>query len=168
MQDALARAETERDFAELRQELTVAGLCGDRRAPKNGKKGGRPLPSKPLAFTLTSGRTVRVGKNNLQNDALTFGADKTDIWFHVKGFPGSHAVLFTDGAEPTDLDYTESAMLAAYHSKASGGVNVQVDYTPVRYVKKPAGAKPGFVVYDRYFTAVVRAALPDGVREQKK
>ena len=168
VQDALARAETERDFAELRQELTVAGLCGDRRAPKNGKKGGRPLPSKPLAFTLTSGRTVRVGKNNLQNDALTFGADKTDIWFHVKGFPGSHAVLFTDGAEPTDLDYTESAMLAAYHSKASGGVNVQVDYTPVRYVKKPAGAKPGFVVYDRYFTAVVRAALPDGVREQKK
>ena len=168
VQDALARAETERDFAELRQELTVAGLCGDRRAPKNGKKGGRPLPSKPLAFTLTSGRTVRVGKNNLQNDALTFGADKTDIWFHVKGFPGSHAVLFTDGAEPTDLDYTESAMLAAYHSKASGGVNVQVDYTPVRYVKKPAGAKPGFVVYDRYFTAVVRAELPDGVRAQKK
>lgn len=71
-----------------------------------------------------------MGKNNLQNDALTFGADKTDIWFHVKGFPGSHAVLFTGGAEPTDLDYTESAMLAAYHSKASGGVNVQVDYTP--------------------------------------
>ena len=78
------------------------------------------------------------------------------------------APLAAAGAEPTDLDYTESAMLAAYHSKASGGVNVQVDYTPVRYVKKPAGAKPGFVVYDRYFSAVVRAELPDGVREQKK
>ena len=87
VQDALARAETERDFAELRQELTVAGLCGDRRAPKNGKKGGRPLPSKPLAFTLTSGRTVRVGKNNLQNDALTFGADKTDILVPRQGLP---------------------------------------------------------------------------------
>ena len=168
VQDAVSRAGSERDFAELRQELALAGICGDARASKSGKKGGRPAPSKPLTFTLTSGRTVRVGKNNLQNDALTFGADKTDIWFHVKGFPGSHAVLFTGGAEPTDLDYTESAMLAAYHSKASGGVNVQVDYTPVRFVKKPAGAKPGYVIYDKYFTAVVRAELPDGVREEKK
>ena len=108
-----------------------------------------------------------MGKNNIQNDILTSGAGKNDVWFHVKGFPGSHTLLYTGGEEPTDLDYTQSAMLAAYHSKLRGGENVQVDYTLARYVKKPSGAKPGYVIYDKYHTAVVNAVMPQVVEAKK-
>lgn len=149
--DSLARAETEHDTDEIRSELENGGYI----KIKGKKQKSRPLPT--LSFTSTDGLCIRVGRNNVQNDTLTKSADKNDIWFHVKNAPGSHTVLFTEGNEPTDRDYTEAATLAAVHSSLCGGKNVEVDYTRVRNVKKPAGAKPGFVTYDRYFTAVVDA-----------
>jgi predicted ribosome quality control (RQC) complex YloA/Tae2 family protein len=107
--------------------------------------------------TLTSGGfTVLTGKNNLQNDYLTFKlASKSDYWFHVKGIPGSHTVLFCEGREPSAQDLTEAAQTAAKNSKAAGQDRVEVDYTRIKNVRKPAGARPGFVIYEGYSTAIV-------------
>ena len=97
-----------------------------------------------------------VGRNNVQNDELTFRiAEKQDIWFHVKDIPGSHVIMVTDGEEPSERDYTEAAELAAFYSKATGDL-VAVDYTAVKNVKKPQGAKPGFVIYKTNYTAFVK------------
>lgn len=97
-------------------------------------------------FKLSSGKTVLVGKNNYQNDWLTLKkANKTDIWFHVKNIPGSHVILQDD--DPTDKDIVEAAEIAAYFSKAKNSAHVQVDYVQDKRVKKPNGAKPGFVIY---------------------
>ena len=147
--DLITRLLTEDDFEDLRKELAGQGYI--RLTRKNDKR----MVSKPLEFTTSSGFRVRVGKNNLQNDRLTFSADKTDIWFHVKGYPGSHTVLYTEGKKVPDADLTEAAEIAAMHSKAAGGHNIAVDYTYVKYVKKPSGSKPGFVIYDKYSTAYV-------------
>ena len=122
---------------------------------KNYSTKKMPAP-KPLEFRTTDGRRVLCGKNNHQNDYLTTKiASKQDYWFHVKNQPGSHCVLFTDGDEPTERDFTEAAMIAAYYSKASEGQNVPVDYTLVRNVRKPGGSKPGFVIYTTNYTAYV-------------
>jgi predicted ribosome quality control (RQC) complex YloA/Tae2 family protein len=112
--------------------------------------------TKPLKFTTKGGFVVKVGKNNVQNDALTFGADKNDYWFHVKNIPGSHTILYTEGMTPTDEDLTEAAEIAAKHSKATAGSVVSVDYTLARYVKKPPHSKPGYVTYDKYKTAYIK------------
>lgn len=97
------------------------------------------------------------GRNNIQNDILTTRtADKNDWWFHVKNIPGSHVILFPIGDdEPSPEDFTEAAVIAAVNSKASKGENTAVDYTQVKYIKKPAGAKPGFVTYTKNWTAYV-------------
>ena len=101
-------------------------------------------------------RYILVGRNNIQNDHLTFKvADKSDIWFHVKDMPGSHVILVTEGKEPTDRDYTEAASIAAGYSKATGDL-VAVDYTRVKNIKKPGGSKPGFVTYKTNYTAYVK------------
>ena len=110
----------------------------------------------PLRFTTSGGFTVLVGRNNVQNDHLTFKmAAKDDIWFHTKDIPGSHVIMVTDGEEPSERDYTEAASIAAYYSSATGDL-VAVDYTAVKNVKKPQGAKPGFVIYKTNYTAFVR------------
>lgn len=97
-------------------------------------------------FRLSSGKTVLVGKNNYQNDWLTLKkANKTDIWFHVKNIPGSHVIL--QDANPSDDDILEAAEIAAYFSKAKNSAHVQVDYVQDKRVKKPNGARPGFVIY---------------------
>ena len=101
--------------------------------------------------------TVLVGRNNLQNDALTKNAAKNDIWFHVKNAAGSHTILVTNGEEPSDRDYTEAAEIAASHSSVAAGQKVEVDYTRIRFIKKPPASKPGYVTYDKYYTAVVTA-----------
>ena len=127
-----------------------------------GKKGAKRMPAgQPFVFTTTDGMRVLVGRNNRQNDHLTASADKNDIWFHVKNFAGSHVILCTEGNEPTDRDYTQAAMLAAYHSSVRGARNAEVDYTRVRYVKKPSGSKPGYVTYDKYYTAIVDGVMPE-------
>ena len=110
----------------------------------------------PITYTTTDGMRVLCGRNNTQNDHLTFkSAEKWDYWFHVKGAPGSHVILCTEGVEPTDRDFTEAAMIAAVNSKLCDGENVGVDYTLAKNVKKPAGAKPGYVIYHTNWTAYV-------------
>ena len=107
-------------------------------------------------FRTSGGFRVLCGKNNLQNEYITHRlAGKNDYWFHVKNLPGSHTVMLCEGREPGERDFTEAAEIAAFYSKAAGGQNVEVDYTPVRNVKKPAGSKPGFVIYHTNWSCVV-------------
>ena len=125
-----------------------------------GYKTQKTQKIKLTEYKTTDGKRVLVGRNNTQNDYLTLKlAGKEDVWFHVKDFHGSHAVLFTEGKEPSDRDYTEAAAIAAYYSKAKGD-NVPVDYTRVKNIKKPQGSKPGFVTYKTNYTAYVTPALP--------
>ncbi len=156
--DEVNRATEITDLEEIRRELTETGFLKSH-AVTNPKKKKNTL-SKPLAYTTTDGMTVRVGRNNLQNDALTASAEKKDLWFHIKKFHGSHVILVTNGVEPTDRDYTEAAMLAAFHSEKKGSTNVEVDYTRVKFLHKPAGSAPGFVTYETYYSAVVDARDP--------
>ncbi|MBQ9736103.1 MAG: NFACT family protein [Clostridia bacterium] len=147
----LSRAETEADLLELREELALAGYGARMKkyAPQKTKK------SKPLEFVSPSGYRVLCGKNNLQNEQLTFRvAGKGDLWFHAKGIPGSHVILICDGAEPPEEDYTFAATVAAEHSSATADP-VAVDYTRVKNVKKPPAAKPGYVTYKTNYTAFV-------------
>lgn len=151
------RAANPQELAEIKTELAEGGYLSDR---STGKKKKTPA-SKPLSFTTTDGLTVRVGRNNKQNDFLTGNAERNDLWFHIKGFHGSHVILSPNGnEEPSDRDYTESAMLAAYYSEKRGSANVEVDYTRVRNLKKPSGSAPGFVTYEKYYSAVVNAENP--------
>ena len=123
---------------------------------RNRKLRGKPVQAKPFHYRTSDGFDVFAGKNNLQNDLLTLKtAFKSDIWFHTQKIHGSHVILVTDGREPTDEAMTEAAMIAAYHSRGRSSSLVPVDYTPVRQVKKPAGAKPGMVIYHVYQTAYV-------------
>ena len=152
VQSFLDSAETEQDISDLRDELYSAGYA----SRMKGYKPPKVSRSKPLEFVTTDGMTLYVGKNNVQNDRLTFKvAEKDDIWFHVKDLPGSHVILVTEGREPTDRDYTEAAGIAAGYSKATSDL-VAVDYTRVKNIKKPAGAKPGFVTYKTNYTAFVK------------
>ena len=150
--DALARAETERDLAEIRAELQEQGYLRRLRS----KKDKPAAVSAPMQFTTSDGFTVLVGRNNRQNDRLTLKtANNNDIWFHTKNIPGSHTVLVTNGREPTETAMEEAAKLAAQHSRAKDSSQVPVDYTKVRNVSKPQGAKPGMVIYVRYKTMYV-------------
>lgn len=146
-------AASEADIAEIREELYRFGYASKLR----GYKPTKPQKMQFTEYKTTEGLTVLVGKNNTQNDYLTFKAAKRDdIWFHVKGAPGSHVILVTEGFEPADSDYTEAAEIAARHSSLSSSPMVEVDYTRVRNIKKPSGAKPGFVIYKTNFTANVK------------
>ncbi|MBQ2765844.1 MAG: NFACT family protein [Clostridia bacterium] len=150
--DSLTRAETESDILEIREELHSAGYAS-RMKNYSPKKMSAP---KPMEFKTSGGYRVLCGKNNHQNDYLTTRlASKQDYWFHVKNQPGSHCVMFCDGEEPSERDFTEAAMIAAVHSKVSDGVNVAVDYTLIRNIRKPSGSKPGFVTYAANYTAFV-------------
>ena len=120
------------------------------------KKGHRQAPSKPLEFRSSDGFLIFVGKNNRQNDQLSLkSAHKNDIWLHIQKAHGAHVIIECGGAEVPDTTVTEAAMLAAYYSEAKQGQNLPVDVTPVRFLRKPNGAKPGMVVYDRYRTVYV-------------
>lgn len=150
--DALARITTESELEEIRVELAAGNYV---RLPKEKRK-QKVKASKPLEYRSTDGFTIYAGRNNTQNDLLTLkSAEKNDIWFHTQKIAGSHVIMVTDGEEPTDLAYTEAAMIAAYHSKAQSSAQVAVDYTRVKNIKKPAGAKPGMVIYETYYTAYV-------------
>ena len=162
--DALSRAETERELAEIRQELSEQGFL---RTPK-GKQKQPPLLG-PMRFTTAGGFTVLVGRNNRQNDKLTLKqADNRDIWFHTKNIPGSHGILVTEGRTPAEADLVAAAQLAAWHSKARESSQVPVDYTQVRHVNKPQGAKPGRVIYVDYKTiyATPDRALVEQMRQE--
>ncbi|MCI8537058.1 MAG: fibronectin/fibrinogen-binding protein [Oscillospiraceae bacterium] len=151
--EEVGRAEGERDLQEIRQELTDTGYL---RKNRGGKKPEKRLAPKPMEFRSSAGLRISVGKNNTQNDQLTCKqAFKSDIWFHTQKIHGSHVILWTEGKDPDLQSVTEAAVLAAYYSQAREGKNVPVDYTPVKYVKKPNGAKPGMVIYETYSTAYV-------------
>ncbi len=148
----LDRAESEQDLAEIRDELYRSGYASRLKDHRPQKQ----IKPRPIELSTSGGYKVLVGRNNMQNDHLTFRmAEKDDIWFHVKDLPGSHVILVTGGSEPSERDYTEAAAIAAHHSKATGDL-VAVDYTKVKNIKKPAGAKPGFVIYKTNYTAYVR------------
>ena len=121
-----------------------------------------------MKFKTTGGFTVLVGKNNTQNDRITTRlAAKEDYWFHVKDIPGSHTLLVCDGRSPSNADLTQAAQLAAGYSKAAEADTVPVDMVQVRYVKKPAGARPGMVIFKNQTTVFVRPAKEIDVRHQE-
>ena len=149
--DALTKAEGENDLLQIRNELYQSGYAS-RMKNFNLQKTQAP---KPLKFLTSGGYTVYCGKNNTQNDYITTKlAEKTDWWFHVKGLPGSHVLMKCNGEEPSERDFTECAEIAAYYSKGEGN-NIEVDYTLAKHVKKPSGAKPGYVIYHVNWSAVV-------------
>ena len=155
--DTIPLAEGEKDLGEIRQELTDTGYL---RRPSKAKGREKRVVSKPMEFRSSSGLRISVGKNNTQNDLLTCKqAFKSDIWFHTQKIHGSHVILWTEGREPDLQSVQEAACLAAWFSQARDSSKVPVDYTPVKYVKKPGGARPGMVIYTTYETAWV---TPDG------
>jgi len=148
--DALTKADGEIDLMQIRDELYHSGYAS---RMKNYSASKSQAP-KPLKFVTSGGYTVLCGKNNIQNDYITTKlAEKTDWWFHVKNLPGSH-VLMQCREEPSEVDFTEAAEIAAFYSQAEGN-NVAVDYTNAKHVKKPAGSKPGYVIYHVNWTAYV-------------
>jgi predicted ribosome quality control (RQC) complex YloA/Tae2 family protein len=151
--DALSHAETAADLAEIRDELYRSGYASRMKNYAASQKNKTPTVAQ---FVTSGGFRVLCGKNNLQNEYITHKlADKNDYWFHVKNLPGSHTVMLCGGVEPSEVDFTQAAEIAAYFSKGSGGDNVEVDYTLVRHVKKPAGTKPGFVIYHTNWSCIV-------------
>ncbi len=148
----IGQAETEQDFLDIRAELREAGFL-----KKQGKgKKEKSRPAAPWEFRTSSGLRVQVGRNNRQNDKLTLkDADRRDIWLHTQKIHGSHVILRCAGRSPTEEDVAQAAMLAAWFSQARESGNVPVDYTEVRNVKKPAGGRPGMVVYTTYRTVNV-------------
>ena len=156
--DALSRAENASDLVEIREELYSAGYASRMKnyKPQKHKSAGF------MRFKTSGGYTVLCGKNNLQNEHITFSlAKKSDYWFHVKGVAGSHVVMMCDGEEPDAKDFTEAAEIAAYYSSAHGGQNVAVDYTFAKNVKKMSGGAPGLVIYHTNWTAYVTPSGED-------
>ena len=160
--DALTRAEGESDIAQLRVELVEQGyLRENRKSPKPPKA----LP--PMEFLSTDGFHILVGRNNHQNDQLTLKiAEKLDFWMHTQSIHGAHVLVQCGGETPPDTTLEQAAMLAAYFSKGRDSAQVAVDYCLAKFVKKPAGARPGMVIYTNYQTAFVTpdAALAERLR----
>ena len=157
--DTVMRAENERDLSQIRDELTEQGYL---HRPKGKQKSPAALP--PYEFVSSDGFRIMVGRNNKQNDKLTLKmAGKNDVWLHTKDIHGSHTIIFSDGKQISDTAIYEAACLAAYHSKAQNSSQVPVDYTLVKYVSKPNGAKPGMVIYVNNRTVYVNPS--DTVRK---
>lgn len=155
--DALSRADNDSDLALIREELIDGGYV-------KHKKGGKqrlPKALPPYEFKTTDGFTVLIGRNNVQNDKLTLKTAKNyDMWLHTQGFAGSHTVIIADRREITDQAIVEAAEMAAYFSSAGDAQKVPVDYTLIKNVKKPSGAKPGKVIYNVYNTVYVTPKAP--------
>lgn len=162
----IERAKSIEEILLIRSELAESGYIRYRRREKadrrNGSSSGRKDRPKPYMYTLSSGKTILVGRNNRENDWLTFKkASSQDVWFHTKDIPGSHVILVTGGENPTDTELFEAAAIAAFHSKGSPSANVPVDYTKIKYVKKPSGSKPGYVIFTHNKTLYVDPSIPE-------
>lgn len=163
--ESLTKARNERDLEEIREELRVGGygkkldsLSKSKSKIKKARRNDAKKTYRPMEFRTSGGYRVLCGKNNLQNDYVTTVlGGKNDYWFHVQNMPGSHAVLFCGDEEPDAKDFTECAEIAAYFSSGKKIPNVAVDYTRIRNIRKPSGAKPGFVVYETHYSAYVTA-----------
>jgi len=153
----LQNTDSVEEIEALREELVETGYVRKRKVTFKEKK----YKPKPHRYQTSDGFTVLVGRNNKENDYLTLKtAARTDYWFHTKDIPGSHLIVQTEGREITETAIFEAAAIAAYHSKGRNSENVPVDYMPVRVVKKPAGAKPGMVIFTGNRTVWVNPALP--------
>ncbi len=165
--EELGRAETEAELEEIRQELQSGGYL---RA--DGKKRLKQAKSKPMEFTSTDGYTILVGRNNRQNEELTFKwARRDDLWLHASKVHGSHVIIACGGTTPPDDTITQAAQLAAFYAETTGGQNIPVDVTNVKQVKKTPGAKPGMVIYHTYRTVIVnpyKDIVVDQLNAEKK
>ena len=151
IQAALDIALLEEDLAQIKEELIVSGYIHRKGGSKKIK-----FTSKPFHYISSDGFHIYVGKNNYQNDELTFKfATGNDWWFHAKGIPGSHVVVKSEGASLPDSTFEDAARLAAYYSKARSQDKVEIDYTEKKNVKKPGGSKPGFVVYYTNYSMMI-------------
>lgn len=147
------KTESVEEAEDIRRELTETGYLRPRKNRGFKEKKSRP---QPLKYKLGSGSTCLVGRNNKENDYLTFKlSNKGDIWLHTKDIPGSHVLIQAGGEQVMEEDIFEAASIAAFHSKASSSENVPVDYVPIRFVKKPQGARPGMVIFTNNRTVYV-------------
>ena len=152
--DLLSRARTDDEVVAIREELVAQGYLKNHR--KNNQK---PVKLAPKEYISTDGFRILCGRNNIQNDKLTFkDSRKYDIWFHTQKIHGSHTVIVTEGREVPESTLEQAALVAAYNSKARESSLVPVDYTEIKNVKKPSGSAPGKAVYEHYKTAYVRPA----------
>lgn len=148
---ALDIAQKEEDLVQIKEELIESGYIRRKGSSKRVK-----ITSRPFHYISSDGFDIYVGKNNYQNEELTFKfATGNDWWFHAKGMPGSHVIVKTNGAEMTDRAYEEAGRLAAHYSQGKGQDKVEIDYTQKKNVKKPNGSKPGFVVYYTNYSLVI-------------
>ena len=166
--EELNRADTEAELEEIRQELQSGGYL----KADAGKRKMKQAKSKPLRFESTDGYPIYVGRNNRQNDELTFKlARKDDIWCHASKVHGSHVIISCGGTTPPDDTVTQAAQLAAYYAETGGGQNIAVDVTPVKQVKKPANGKLGMVIYHSYRTVIAnpyKDIVVDELNAEKK
>ena len=150
--DELNRAETDAELEEIRQELQAGGYLKQ----DTGKRRIKPAKLQPMKFESTDGYAIYVGRNNRQNDELTFkAARKDDIWLHASKVHGSHVIIACAGVTPPDDTITQAAQLAAYYAESTGGQNIPVDVVPVKLVKKTPDRKPGMVIYHSHRTVIV-------------
>ncbi len=163
VQNALQIAATEDDLAEIKEELTAAGYMR-----RKGTKKKTKVKNQPLHYISGDGFHMYVGKNNLQNEELTFHfANGGDWWFHAKQAPGSHVIVRTEGKELPDRTFEEAGRLAAYYSSMRNKDKIEIDYVERKHVKKPNGAKPGFVVYYTNYSLVIDSDI-SGIEEIKQ
>lgn len=159
---SIEECETTDDLTDIYNELIAEGLM-KRKSKVNKSKGTRPVTT----FISSAGHEILVGKNNIQNDMITFKiGKKEDFWFHAKNMPGSHVVIRTNGDELTDEEYIEAARIAAFYSKGKNSGTVEVDYTKKSNVKKPPNAKPGFVIYDTNYSMLAEPNI-EGIKVKK-
>ena len=166
--EELNRAGSEQELEEIRQELAAGGYV----RADSGKKRVKQKRTAPMQFMSTDGVPILVGRNNRQNDELTFKmARKDDLWLHAQKVHGSHVIIACAGQSVPDDTVTQAAQLAAYYAESGGGQNVAVDVTPVKQVKKPPAGKPGMVIYHTYRTVIVNPypeIVVDALNAEKK
>jgi len=166
--EELNRAQTEQELEDIRRELQDGGYL----RADTAKKRMRQAKSAPMRFVSTDGYPIYVGRNNQQNDELTFKlARKDDIWLHAQKVHGSHVIISCGGTKPPDDTVTQAAQLAAYYAETSGGQNIPVDVTPVKQVKKHPAGKPGMVIYHTYRTVIAnpyKDIVVDALNAEKK
>ena len=166
--EELNRAQTDAELEEIKRELQEGGYL----RAEGGKKKVKAAKLQPMRFESTDGYPIYVGRNNKQNDELTFKfARKDDIWCHASKVHGSHVIISCGGTTPPDDTITQAAQLAAYYSETSGGQNIPVDVTPVKQVKKILGGKPGMVIYHTYRTVIANPyadIVVDALNAEKK
>ena len=166
--EELNRAETDAELEEIKQELHSGGYI----RADSGKKKMKKAKVAPMRFESTDGYPIYVGRNNRQNDELTFKlARKDDIWLHASKVHGSHVIISCGGTTPPDDTITQAAQLAAYYSESTGGQNIAVDVTPVKMVKKTPAGKPSMVIYHSHRTVIAnpyKDIVVDPLNAEKK